>query len=159
MQVRTAMFMDIPAIADLAEDARARSVYSAFATLERDALKATLFDLIGRHGRNDFGGARVIVAGDDVLAGALVGICDRLYQALDVRLVTDLFWYVRPGTQAIVAGRMAKDLHDWAERMPKPTILRQGVTSAIADIEKTRKILARTGMEHVGYIYEKGFVE
>lgn len=156
MIVRPALFSDIPDIVDLCEEARSASKYAGIAAVRKDALKATLFSMIAKHGGSEPGDTHVIVAiGAKGMDGILAGVCTWLYEITDIRMVTDIFWFTRRGANALAAKKMAAALHDWASAMPGPVILRHGVTNSISPPERTQKMLARMGMKQVGMIYEK----
>lgn len=153
-KVRPARFGDIFAIYGLMQEMHARSRWAGGAMSERRA-KALLQQSIQRNGMKTAGGAFVAVAdtGEQGIEGFIVAILQPLYLvAEDLLEATDLFIYAREGADPLTAPRLLRAMHRW---VPDGALIRQAVTDAITDPERSGALLEYTGMRRIGALYEK----
>lgn len=157
-EYRAARFADVREMARLCGEAAQASRYSAFAGLDERAVKQALAESVQRQEEKypRPGAFFIFVAAkENSLEGLIVATCQPLYYALDVLMVTDLIWYASPAASAATGMRLLRGMHDWAARYSGPLVIRQGVTDAIGNPDRTAQALEAQGFRRTGYLYEK----
>ncbi len=92
----------------------------------------------------------------DEINGAIVGHAAQVMQSLDVFLVNDYLWYVKPGTPASVAGGLLEALEQWAEAsFGDKAIVRITVHDAVVDPDLAAGYLRKKGFVETGFTLEK----
>lgn len=154
-EIRRAGFTDIPELLRLAEAAHQQSWYSEISGLDAAALKQVLMHFISEQ----IGGATpslVAVADREGRSeGLIVATCRPIYEVLTARVVTDLIWYVEPGGHGATGPRLLRTMHKWADTLPNVAIVRQSTSDAIANPERTGRLLKALGMRQAGAVYER----
>ena len=153
--IRPAKFQDIPAIIALGHQALSESQYAGAAINETRA-RNLLLALIGAQGEPKTDAAMVLLAFDgDELDGLIIGAIRPAYEVLSINQLSQVMWYVKPGTGGRVAIRLLRDLHKWADSLgPMPKIHVAGNT--ITDPELTGRLFRMEGFEPSGTIYYRG---
>lgn len=156
MVIRPARFQDIPQLVDIAHTAQAASKYSHFATLDEVKLKLALVNVIQNSRLKGEGASYIAVSErEGHIEGVIIAAAVNLYQIVEMRMVTDLLWYVPEGGSPKAAIGLLKSMHSWAATLDGPVIIQQYLTDAITDPGRSSNILERQGMQCVGLIYEK----
>ena len=102
IEFRSAVFSDIPEIIELGRQALAESRY-ADAGINEAAAQQILTGLIAKQGEAQAFAALVLLAvKDGAIIGMIIGHISPVYLVLSVNVLTDLLWYVQPGTHARV---------------------------------------------------------
>ena len=152
-KIRVAKFGDIPAIVDLTVTILSVSRYAKFCKADPKRIRSVAMQAIQRHGGSTEGSSFVAVADNgSKIEGLIIGVLQPLYLVFDVLEATDICWITRKGAHASTAGRLLKAMHKWA---PPGSVIRQGNTDIISDIELSGRLFERHGMKLCGHIYEK----
>ena len=158
MSVRSALFSDIPRIAEIMYDGHQRSRYAECTTFDEVEAKQLLVRCIQRHGQNNYMGSLVMVSeSDGIVKGFIIGILDQVYPCLKELKVTDLVFILQPGADPRDARKMLLRLIKWGERNPKVVEIMLGITDAIGDWRRVATMYEQANFEPCGGLFRIGF--
>lgn len=148
--IRSGRHQDIPAIAGLMRDAHQRSVYAETCTFDERESKQLVAQSLQRHGHQNYGGTMVLVSEHDgEVRGFCIGFLDHVYPGLKELAATDLLFLMGPRAP-LDAWRMLRILVRWAEKNPKVVEVHLGVTDALVDWRRSKRLYQRLGLEECG---------
>lgn len=148
--MRPAKLADVTALVELSDHAYAASKYGEIASLDAARCRLSWQRAITMRE------TPVFVHEGDGVDGVIVGYASPLEFALDATLVTDVFWYVKPGSNGRAGLGLLKALEDWAAAsFGDKAIVRATVTNAVKDPDLACKLLKRKGYSVAGYILER----
>ncbi len=150
-EVRPAKFMDIPEICALVLRVHPYTKYAEYPINMDRKMKPLLMESI-RSGN----GCAFVSLLEGKITGFIIGMVDDLYQVLNVKYATDLFFYVGPED-----GHGASGLLDafiaWARTVPKVVVIRLGITDIVSpDYMRVSKLYERKGLVRNGVLHEMG---
>ena len=155
MTVRLARFQDIPALVDLFQDGLARSKYADGLEMDVDQAKSLLLNCISAQTSEPGLCVALVADGPDRLDGVFLGVCTALYEALPVRVASNVMWFVRPDADARAGVKLLTAFEAWAARSEGKTLVRVGLSDTMTDPKKVAPLLQRNGFRISGLIFEK----
>lgn len=155
MTVRAARMIDIPRLSELMAELHAASIYADRTALDDKAFRRLCVQAIGAHtGRRGHGSLFVCEAAKDgAVEGFIIGAVQPLYLVCDGLMASDLLFYAGPRADKKDAGRLLDAFVGWARSVPGVLEIQAGVTSAVIDHRRARKLYERKGFEVYGQMY------
>lgn len=157
MNVRSAKAADLDkGLFGLVKETHARSRYACYPADEKLAREFLLRTIFFNQRKAADDATHIFVAEHDgALVGYIVPHAERLYHLCRPLMVSDLYFYVRPGSHFAAAHALWDALETWAD-VPEVVSIQPGITNAVLpDWEIAAKFYEARGYTRIGGIFEK----
>ena len=163
LRFRVAKFADIPGLLDLMAVAHFASNLAGRCQIDEQHAEKVLRQVIGAQSMKGAEGTTfayiaVTKTGQpqiEVVQGAILGVLQRIYFITDRLEATDVFWYVRPQANALIAKTLLNAFHSWAARVDGVIDIVQSELDMIAGTKPIGPLLERKGFRRAGTVYIK----